>query len=206
MTEHIRVSEILSQFRDYSKINPTVLAEKCEIGTETHDNIKRYNTGGFEMFEMFPLRDMHGEIKTRSDGTQSWEERGKPYFQSYREWDKKVSPKFSIMEERYYDDNLMITGQIDALMTTDTLPVLVDFKCSANADLEMWSMQGHYYKHLLEQNGILIADHFLFIKLLPNAKFPVVHEIKFDEKVHARCIYEAILYWEKINDAKKIAE
>ena len=204
MMQHIRVSEILAQFRNLSMINPTVLREKGLIGTEVHKNIHEYKTGGLEIFDIYPMRDRNGDIKQK-DNVPLWEERGKTYFDSYVMWDKENKPKFGIMEERYYDDNLMITGQIDALMTTSSLPVLVDFKCAYNADLEMWSMQAHYYKHLLQHNGIEIADHFLFLKLDSKGRIPAVHEIKFDEKMRARCIFEAISLKKKKKDAENVA-
>jgi len=197
--EHVRVSEILAQFRDFSKINPKVLVEKCLIGTEVHSNIHEYKTFGFPMFDLFPVRDISTfEIL-------SWQKRGEGYFKSYLEWDKQTNAKFEKMEQRLYDDNLMITGQFDALMTTDSLPMLVDFKCSYKADVEMWSMQAHYYKHLLEHNGIKIADEFLWMKLDKNGKKPQLVKISFDENIMSRCIDEAILFWEKKNQSRCVA-
>lgn len=188
--EHIRVSEILAQFRDFSKINPTVLREKCDIGTEVHSNIHEYKTGGFLMFDTYPVRNpMTAEIRR-------WEERGKPYFNSYIAWDNFYKPKYKLMEKRFYDDELMITGQIDAL-TDEEMPVLIDFKCSYKTDLEMWSMQAHYYKYLLDRNGIKCADYFLWLRLKNDGKVPEVVEIKFDEEIMSRCVAEAILFYEK---------
>lgn len=188
--QHIRVSEILAQFRDFSKIHPKVLSEKCAIGTEVHGNIHQYKTGGFTMFDTYPVRNpMTSEILR-------WEDRGEGYFKSYLEWDKKVNPSFGIMEKRFYDDNLMLTGQIDGLIC-DEKPVLVDFKCSYKSDLEIWSMQAHYYKHLLEHNGIPVSNKFLWLRLKKDGKMPEVLEIEFDEKIMDRCIDEAILFYEK---------
>jgi hypothetical protein len=63
-------------------------------------------------------------------------------------------------------------------------------------------MQAHYYKHLIEHNGIKIADYFYFLKLDKNGKKPQIVEIKYDENVLSRCISEAILFWENKSNAK----
>lgn len=187
---HIRVSEILAQFRDFSKIHPKVLSEKCDIGIEVHRNIHQYKTGGFVMFDSYPVRNpMTAEILR-------WEDRGEGYFNSYLMWDEKNKPSYQIMEERFYDDNLMLTGQIDGLMSADQ-PVLVDFKCSYKSDLEMWSMQAHYYSHLLKHNGVPVSDKFIWLRLKKDGKMPEVLEIEFDENMMSRCIDEAILFYEK---------
>ena len=189
--QHIRVSEILARLKDFSHIDERVLNEKAKIGTEVHKNIHEYNTNGFPMFDTYAVRGFAtSEIKR-------WEERGKGYFQSYTQWHKRESPKYTLMEKRLFDDTLMITGQIDALISSDPLPVLVDFKCSYKEDLEMWGMQAHFYKYLLDCNGIRTADHFLFMKLNKDSKMPRIFRIDFDEHVLSRCIDEAIKYWEE---------
>ncbi len=117
-------------------------------------------------------------------------------------YDRSEKPTYQLMEERYYDDNLMITGQIDALRVMDGLPMLIDFKCSYSVDEEIWGMQAHYYKHLLEINGIEIADTFIFMQLKKDGKKPKLVEIKYDENVMSYCIQQAVLFWERKKDAK----
>lgn len=193
--QHIRVSEILSQFRDFSTINPNVLNTKCEIGIEVHHNIHMYKKGIPAFHDIYAEYDREGNVK-------SWSERGEGYYNSYLIYDQKHKPVYTHMETRFYDDNLMITGQIDALLTTYDLPVISDFKCSYSVDEEIWSMQAHYYKHLMAVNGIQTADYFYWIQLKKDGKKPKVVEIKYDENMMSRCIQEAILIWERKNDAK----
>ena len=197
--QHVRVSEILSRFRDFSKINPTVLSEKAQVGTEVHCNIHRYKTGKFEMFDKFPIRNTNTLEIIR------WEERGQGYFNSFVKWDEENESVLHTMENRFYDNEIMLTGQIDALMQTNGLPVLIDFKCSANSDVEVWSMQAHLYKHLLNLNGIEIDDYFLWMQLKKDGSHPKIFEIKFEEKIISKCIQEVIKYWEEKSDAKQIA-
>lgn len=214
MSNHIRVSEILAQFRDFSRIHHTVLNTKADIGTETHHNINLYCNGGMPIFESFPnysralptiTQDERGnDIITWEQEPEilSWEDRGEGYFRSYQQYHNQRSPRYNLMEQRFYDDNLMITGQIDALLVTDSLPMLIDYKCSYNVDEEIWGMQAHYYKHLLEVNGIEIADTCIFMQLKKDAKKPKLVEIKFNDEMMSRCINEAILFWERKQDGK----
>lgn len=195
---HIRVSEILAQFRDFSNINPQVLNTKCNIGTEVHHNIHMHTKGLFLVWDMHPHHDF-----VTSEVNQ-WSERGQGYFDSYLKYEAKYKPKYDLMEKRFYDDNLMLTGQLDALMITDGLPTIVDFKCSYNVDEEIWGMQAHYYKHLLEHNGIMVGDKMLWLQLKKDGKMPKIVEINYDANVMSRCIQEAILYWEKKHDAKML--
>jgi hypothetical protein len=193
--QHIRVSEILSQFRDFSTINPGLLNTKCEIGTEVHHNIHMHQKGLLPFFDIYPEYDRESNIK-------AWSERGEGYFNSFLQYEAKVKPIYTHMETRFYDDNLMITGQIDALLMTYDLPVISDFKCSYSVDEEIWSMQAHYYKHLMAVNGIKTADYFYWIQLKKDGKKPKVLEIEYDENMMSRCIQEAVLFWERKNDAK----
>ena len=89
MSTHIRVSEILAQFRDYSAIDVRVLNTKALIGTEVHHNIHMHTKGMFPMHEMFPVYD-------RGINITSWQERGEGYFNSYLEYEKENKPKYQI--------------------------------------------------------------------------------------------------------------
>jgi len=199
MSTHVRVSEILAQFKDFSAIDPRVLNTKANIGTEVHHNIHMHSKGMSPVFDSFP------NYCRFTNEISSWEDRGEGYFRSYLQYEANEAPIYQCLEQRFYCDDLMITGQIDGLQIPKTaeLPIIVDFKCSYSVDLEMWSMQAHYYKYLAERNGIKVQDRFLFLQLKKDATKPKIVEIKFDEKVMQRCIDEAILFWERRNDAKE---
>lgn len=210
--QYVRVSEILSRLRDRSKIHPLILDEKARLGTEVHANIAAQKGDGFPVFADWPHRNaITGQILYR-DGEPFWSKKGLGYFRSFCDWDEAFNPVYSAMEQRYYDDELMITGQIDALirLPDQDKPMLLDFKCSAQPDLEIWSMQAHFYWYLLRQNGFEdLEDHFLFLQLMPlskdgNVQKAKIHQIQFDDKVLARCMHEAQLYWEEKNNAKDV--
>jgi len=209
MYPHARVSEILGMFRDYAGINQDVLREKCAIGDETHQNILLDSQDIPPYFDLYPVRD----FKKRPElPIKSWEKRGKPYFQSYLMWKEKNQPQYLMQETRMFCDELMITGQFDAIIATDTVPMLIDYKCSAVADEEIWAMQAHFYCYLLKQNGVEIGDKFQWLKLNVKkegeetiAKYPTVIEIPYSDDIMQECIDAAVLYWELKSDARCVA-
>lgn len=187
---YTRISDILATLKDRTHINQMVLMDKAEIGTEVHSNIHMEEIGCPTTFSIFPVRNPITGYILRE------EQRGKGYFESYLKWREDNKLPYKLMEERFYDDELMITGQVDAICDN----ALIDFKCSYTPDLEIWPMQAHFYWYLLKQNGIQV-DRFLFIQLKKDGKNPAIHEFAFDENILSRCIEEAISY----NEAKNLA-
>lgn len=190
-TGYTRISDILGRLRDRSGINQLVLKDKADIGTEVHHNIHMDYLGVPAVFGMHSVRRPF-------DGQFIREEcRGEGYFNSYLKWlgDREIS--YELMEERFYCNDLMITGQIDALMITDNGLQLIDFKCSYAPDHEIWSMQAHYYYYLLKTNGIDVRPGFLFMQLKKDGKNPTIHEYLLDKNILSRCVEEAIRYQEE---------
>lgn len=174
--QYARVTEVLSPFSDFSHIDPEVLANKCAIGTAVHQAI---------------ADDIEGEFPSPGP-------KGLGYYQSYEAWRKHLSVNFVASEARYYDEDLMISGQIDALAMmgwVQDLPVLVDFKTSAQESKEVWPMQAHLYAHLLAKNGVKVRPRYVFVKLDKEGAFPMVYSYNFDPNVHARCLGAIEKYW-----------
>ncbi len=193
---YVRVSEILDRLRDKSDINIEVLRNKGKIGTEVHENIAREKSDCIPFFNEFPvLHPFTGEVIR-------YEKRGLGYFRSFGIWDKVYNPVYKMMEHRFYDDEYMLTGQIDALVMLpkkDKLQ-LIDFKCSHKPDLEIWNMQAHFYWYLLTQNGVDLDDNFIWIQLNKDGKSPSSFNFVFDENVLSRCLDEVERYHEDMSD------
>lgn len=205
--QYVRVTEILSRLRDFSLINPLVFEEKGKIGTEVHTNIGQHVIKAFTVFDTYPLRNPHtGKILLNPDFTQKWKKRGKGYFESFLKWYELEQPEISHMENEYKDDNLMIVGHIDGLMRTkkENFNTLIDFKCSYKSDMEMWGMQSHFYKHLLELNGISVADKLLWIQLDKDGHMPKLIYIPYSQETMQKCFHEVNKYWNEKKDAKEI--
>lgn len=202
MYPHTRVSEILAMFRDYSSIDRRVLDEKCAIGDETHQNIYLDDQGIPPYFDNHPVRDFSRRPELP---IKRWEKRGKPYFESYLQWKEKEKPVYLMQENRLFCDELMITGQFDAIIKTDAEPMLIDYKCSAQADTDIWEMQAHFYYYLLKTNGIDIGMQFQWLQLDKNGKYPCVVHMHYQDQIMQKCIDAAVLYRELKDDARCVA-
>lgn len=194
MNGYVRVSEILKRFSDYSDVDPVMLDEKAKIGTEVHEAIVRDCAEDFVVLN---------------------HKRSEAYFESYKIWKQK---QFLVIEQvpRLYCDKLMITGECDGILGDNWL---LDWKCSASPNKEVWNMQAHFYWYLLKQNGHKVSDTMYWINLRHDKhtfrdsktgaikrveytpKEPVVYKFKFDEKVLSECLDEAVKYWEEKNAA-----
>lgn len=181
---YARVSDILRPFNDFNHIDPDVLANKCQIGTSVHQAIADDIEGEFPC----PLKDGIG------------------YFESYESWKFQINPTFLKSEVRYFDENKMISGQIDALIdlpNKSMLPTLVDFKTSAQESREVWPMQAHLYGYLLSQNGILVAPRYLFVRLNKYGDLPDVFEYSYSANTYTRCMNAIDDFWKKKNSHSK---
>lgn len=196
---YLRVSEILARLQDFSSIDPAVMDNKQKIGTNVHESILRDSVGDFPFLET---------------------ERAAAYFGSYMIWKKKNSPVYRLQVPRLYCNGLMITGEIDALIDNGHGdPMLVDWKCSASANEEIWNMQAHFYSYLLEVNGLKIS-RMTWVNLRERkvkekgdlgedilryaAAAPKIYEFHFNENILSRCIQEAQIAWEEKRNSLEI--
>lgn len=188
MALYIRVSEILSRLQNFSVIDPIMLENKAKIGTDVHKAIIEDAVGDFPVLET---------------------QRASAYFASYLLWKNKAKPEYCVQVPRLYDNELMITGEIDALVRVPNgRPYIADWKCSANANEEIWNMQAHFYWYLLKQNNIEVSDKMVWVNLRHRKWYednheryspmaPKVYEFHFDENILSRCFDEANKAWEE---------
>lgn len=177
-SQYVRVSEILARLQNFDHIDVNVLEGKQLIGINVHEAIS------------MSIKDDFPCISKKELG----------YFNSFERWRKATNPVFTLSETRFYDDELMITGQIDALVNfpNDSKNVLIDFKTSVSESPVIWPMQAHFYHYLLVKNNIpQVAERFLFIKLDKYGEMPKVYEYLFDSNLLNKCKLEAKIYWEE---------
>lgn len=176
---YARVSEILSQWDKFSGIDKDVLEAKKILGTNVHSCIDMYNAS-------LPY------IAT---------EKEEPYVQSYIRW--KNREKFLVVEseKRYYDERLMITGKLDALVhfkdeiNDGGQVTLCDWKCSYSEDPINWPLQASFYRYLLLVNGVTcIAPVVRFVKLDKNGDMPKIFEYKCSEQLALTCEAAVVTY------------
>ncbi len=173
---YARVTEVLQPFADFSHIPYSVLSNKQRIGTNVHDAIHEDILGDFPILED--------------------DERG--YFESYKIWEEAIRPKYIQTECRYYNDEKMITGQIDGLVWIqgEEYPVLVDYKTSAS-ESATWPLQGHIYHWMVSHSGTILAPRILFLKLDKKGSAPKVYNYQLDMNIRAQGLKAISDYWEK---------
>ncbi len=133
-----RVTEILYPFTGYSGVPKEILEEAARRGKLVHDEIEK-NIQGMDLF--FDLEDLND--KPQLSGISG-------YLNSFKQW--KGNKKFIATPERWYDENLKITGECDAIYKNENGYTLVDFKTSSKVN-EMWRYQGLWYCYLHLNSG-----------------------------------------------------
>lgn len=175
---YVRVSQVLKKYTSFGHIDPEVLDAKARLGEIVHQAI---------------TDDCTGEFPLLSDKKQVG------YYLSFAKWKEAMCPTFYQMETRYYDDDLKLTGEVDAvirpLRSKDL--VLIDYKCSASANHEYFSRQATLYYHLLQVNKVNVVPYFLWIQLDRNGKLPKVHKYYLTDKMLSECIQDVKDYWKE---------
>jgi len=173
--KYVRVSDVLRPLKDFSGIPEAILEKKREIGQDIHKAIDEDINGTFPI--IFP----------NTTG----------YFESYDKWVHEIKPNFVETEARYYDDEKMVTGCVDALalMPGDSLPVLLDWKTSASEDPVVWPLQAHLYYYLIASHNRKVAKRFLFVKLSRNGELPKVYQYQYDSNLMAHAMELIDKFW-----------
>lgn len=171
---YARVSDILKPFSNFDGIDPNVLSNKAQIGTNIHQAIHD---------------EVSGEMPIVNEDNVG-------YFKSFKSWREALLPKFFHTEKRYFDNEKMVTGQIDALITLpgSEEPLLIDYKTSVQ-ESPTWIMQAHLYYDLVAKSGLAIAQRCLFVKLHKFGMFPMVFEYKINKNMHAKCMKAVDDFW-----------
>ena len=161
---YTRVSEILQIFQAYSFVDRKRLKIAQDNGTMVHEAIEAYFRGDF-----IPLD------RKRSG-----------YFQSFLRFLEATKVKPLYIERRLYEDQLKITGKIDLLAEIDGQNVLVDWKTGSWAHVDIWRLQGSFYRYLLEsewmeEDGPQMPDIFMFVQLDKDGGKPIVYILEYDE-------------------------
>ena len=179
--EYARVSDVIAPYSDFSGIPDHILDRKKLIGTTVHKAISDHTDGEFCVLG----------------------EKEQPYFDSYLAWENYIDFDVIKSEERYFDDEKMLSGQIDAILNFpgESLPMLVDYKTSSKESVIAWPMQAHLYRYLLKD--IPLSHRMLFVKLSEFGGFPVIFEYIYDEKIHRKCMKDIDLFWKNRKEIAK---
>jgi PD-(D/E)XK nuclease superfamily len=180
--KYARVSEILQSFNNFDQVDQEWLAYRASVGTQVHVAILNH------LQDEFPVLNRDGM----------------PYFTSFLEWQKTLSPQFIWMEKRFFNDDKMLTGCIDALvkMPGDKFPIIIDYKTGAS-ESKTWVMQAHLYHFLASQENPRIGKRCLFLKLSTKGHLPIAIEYKIDKNITSKCMLAVENFWKNQNSVHK---
>lgn len=152
---YYRVTEVLDVFSKLHMIDKDVLENAQIRGNKVDAACKCLMVG----VEPFHLEDQYQK-----------------YLDSFRIWmEGKVFPE---QPERFYDDELNLTGECDGIYNSDGGLVLFDLKTPENEG-RSWPLQGSAYTYLARKYGYDIKK-IEFVKLSKEGKEPKVYIYDFE--------------------------
>jgi hypothetical protein len=154
---YIRVTNVLYPFSGLDKIPSDIVAHAAERGTKVHKICEGIISG-------------LGELGVDDETA--------PYVESFKKWWEKGHEVVG-MEKRFWNDELMLTGQVDLILQTDEGLAIVDFKTSSKPS-KTWPIQGCAYAFLAKNAGYDIKKIF-FLHLSKVGKEPKIYEYPVDD-------------------------
>lgn len=167
---YLRVTEILYPFSGLQNIDVDVVAHAAERGTKVHKICEGIISG-------------LGEIGIDDE---TW-----GYVESFKRWWSEDIHVVK-MEERFWDDELKLTGQVDLIITRPDGLAIVDLKTSSRPS-KTWQAQGSAYAYLAKKSGYDIKKIF-FLHLNKHGKEPKLLEYPVDDSFFL-AIYKTFLHF-----------
>lgn len=126
---YTRVTEPLQGFSKYDMIDPDVLANAADRGTRVHKFCEMYAKGLWCVVDDDCIN----------------------YVDAFKKWFDDNVREVIFTERRFYNDEYMITGQIDilAVLKDGDRSVIIDIKTTSSIGLS-WSLQTAAYLFLLQ--------------------------------------------------------
>lgn len=147
---YLRVTAMLSPFSGLSLVPEHILENAKSRGTLVHQMILAHELG---LGEISPNIDING------------------YMQSYHQW--ATGKNFLPIVNRFYDDDLMITGEIDAMYEYEDGVVIIDYK-TPSKESKSWPIQATGYSYLAKKAGYNVKA-VEFVKLNKEGNYPTVY-------------------------------
>lgn len=154
---YVRVTHVLYPFSGLQSIDPDIVANAARRGTKVHQICEGIVQG-------------LGEIGVDDE---TW-----GYVESFKKWWGE-GLDVAAMEERFWDDELRLTGQVDFIIRTESGLAIVDIKTSSRPS-KTWEAQGSAYAFLAKKSGYDIKKIF-FLHLNKHGKEPKLYEYPVDD-------------------------
>ena len=166
---YTRVSEVSSAFAAYGRIPQETLDKAAARGDHVHELI-------FDYLNDVPISEDRWMFAEKSV---------KGYFESFLKfWESFKGLEVVAQEQRFYEDNLMITGQPDVVVTLAGERIIFDWKCTTSIGRH-WDIQAQGYFKLFndgydetDRRYALPADEAVFIRLDKDGKEPDLKEYR----------------------------
>lgn len=169
---YTRVSSILKPLTNFVGVDEDVLEAASARGTAVHKAIQ------------MDAQDLCYPLPLECRG----------YFKSYLKWKAITQFQVEQSELRLYDDDLKITGCIDAIVGNGESHFIVDWKNTAAQNREYWELQGMFYHHLATINGIPLHKKIMFVQLCPEGSAAKVFSFEANEVLWRQCLKYYFMY------------
>jgi hypothetical protein len=154
---YIRVTTVLYPFSGLDKIDTEIVAHAAQRGTKVHNICEGIICG---------IGELGVDDETR------------PYVESFKKWWEK-GHDVVMMEQRFWDDDLRITGQVDLIINTPEGLAIVDLKTSSKPSTT-WEAQGSAYAYLAKKAGHDIKKIY-FLHLSKVGREAKIYEYPIDD-------------------------
>ncbi len=154
---YTRVTNVLYPFSGLEKIDQSIVAHAAARGTKVHQICEGIMQG-------------LGEIDV--------DEETKGYVESFKKW-WELGHEVVAMEQRFWDDDLELTGQVDLIIRVPEGLAIVDLKTSSKPS-KTWPAQGAGYAYLARKSGYDINEIY-FIHLNKWGWLPTIHQYVVDD-------------------------
>ena len=163
---YTRVTEILWPFSSLQHVDEHVLENAARRGTRVHAACEAIVSG---------------------EGAWDPEPELAGYIHSFEQWWNLGHTVLS-MEERFYDDDMLITGQCDLIIAApDDTAIILDIKTSAKPS-KTWPLQGAAYAYLARKAGYNITG-IQFLQVNRHGMDPTVYSYDDDWEMFEHCYH-----------------
>lgn len=167
---YLRVTAMLYPFSGMKEVPQHYLDNASERGSRVHEAILALEQG---------------------IGLAELDKNYKGYLASYELW--APGKNFLPVPDRFYDDELMITGEIDGIMKDGDDLVIVDYKTSAKEN-KSWALQASAYSYMAKKSGYDIK-RIQFIKLDKEGNEPITFEYTEDMETFKKVLFTYRLFF-----------
>lgn len=192
---YTRVSEVCGFFSDLDKINPEVLKNAANRGTAVHnictDIIE--GRGKFGLVDEVKKYTVNNEGELNEAHFANELPQVESLVKSFEFWLEGFGKEVKFLKpSRFFDTDMMITGECDFIYEGCDGLVIVDLKTPAS-ESPTWLLQGSAYSYLAKKHGYDVKQ-IEFVKLSKTGGFPNLYV--YEEDMHLfKCCLTAYRYF-----------